>query len=250
MDLSSMKNFEIVCLHMWERSWLDKMRTVDRSTSPKERTKMSMQFNSAVRMIDTIRNTSKSPNNERKPFNVGLRTRHHQRHAEKKKRLICYRCGGKGHLARLCPSGDDCQVTNCALVWLRWVRLLLAPVVETTRELMSNESCLLDLLVAARNGNDNLQRKTVEKCVGQHKRGILGAVGHCEEFDPVLVHRAKTEEKDFTDKMGVYDVDPRSDAAEKGCRVIRTRWVTVNKGSDDAPQLRARGCPGVPWSLR
>ena len=94
---------------------------------------------------------------------------------------------------------------------------------------MSNESCLLDLLAAARNGNGNLQRKTIGKCVRQHKRGILGAVGHCEEFDPVLVHRAKMEEKDFTDKMGVYDVVPRSDAAEKGCRVIRTRWATVNK---------------------
>ena len=29
--------------------------------------------------------------------------------AGKKKRLICYMCGGKGHPARLCPSGDDCQ---------------------------------------------------------------------------------------------------------------------------------------------
>ena len=77
--------------------------------------------------------------------------------------------------------------------------------------------------------------KTIGKCVQQHKRGILGAVGHCEDFDPVLVHRAKMEEKDFI----VYDVVPRSDAAEKGCRVIRNRWVTVNKGSDDAPQLRA-----------
>ena len=48
------------------------------------------------------------------------------------------------------------------------------------------------------------------------------------------------EEKDFTDKMGVDDVVPRSAAAEKGCRVIRARWVIVNKGSDDAPQLRAR----------
>ena len=74
----------------------------------------------------------------------------------------------------------------------------------------------------------------------KHKRGILGAVGHCEEFDPVLVHRAEMEEKDFTDKMGVYDVVPRSDAADKGCRVIRTRWVTVDKGSDDAPQIRAK----------
>ena len=106
----------------------------------------------------------------------------------------------------------------------------------TTRELMSNESCLLDLLAAARNGNGNLQKKTIGNCVRQHKCGILGAVGHCEEFDPVLVHRAKMEEKDFTDKMGVYDLVPRSDAAEK-CHVIRTRWV--NKGSDDAPQLRA-----------
>ena len=86
----------------------------------------------------------------------------------------------------------------------------------TTRELMSNESCLLDLLAAARSGNGGLQRETIGKCVQPHKRGILGAVGHCEEFDPVLVHRAKMEEKDFIDKMGVYDVVPRSAAAEKG----------------------------------
>ena len=67
---------------------------------------------------------------------------------------------------------------------------------------MSNESCLLDLLAAARNGNGSLQRKTIGKCARQHKRGILRAVGHCEEFDPVLVHRAKMQEKDFIAKMG------------------------------------------------
>ena len=27
----------------------------------------------------------------------------------KKKRLICYKCCGEGHPARLCPSADDCQ---------------------------------------------------------------------------------------------------------------------------------------------
>ena len=32
----------------------------------------------------------------------------------------------------------------------------------TIRELMSNQSCLLDLLAAARNGNGSLQRKTIE----------------------------------------------------------------------------------------
>ena len=79
-----------------------------------------------------------------------------------------------------------------------------------------------------------------EVCVRKHKCGVLGAVGNCEEFDPVLVHRAKMEEKDFIDKMGVYDVAPRSEAAKRGCCVIRTRWVTVNKGSDDNPQIRPR----------
>ena len=110
----------------------------------------------------------------------------------------------------------------------------------TMRELMWNEWCLLDLLAAARKSNGTLHRKTIAKCVRQHKCDILGAVGHCEEFHPALVHRAKMEEKDFIDKTGVYDVVPQSDASENGCRVIRTRWVTVNRMSDDAPQLRAR----------
>ena len=99
-----------------------------------------------------------------------------------------------------------------------------------TGELMSNEWRLLDFLAAARNR---------EVCAPTHM-WHPGSVGHCEEFDPVLVHRAKMEEKDFIDKMGVCDVVPRSDAAKKGCRAIRTRWVTVDKGSNDNHQVRAR----------
>ena len=49
-----------------------------------------------------------------------------------------------------------------------------------TRELMSNESDLLDFLAAARNSNGKLQRKNIGKCVRQHQRGILEAVEHCE----------------------------------------------------------------------
>ena len=105
---------------------------------------------------------------------------------------------------------------------------------------MSNESRLLDVLAAARNRNGDLQWKTIVKCLCQHKRGILGAVGNREGFDPVLVHRAKMEEKDFIDKMRVFYVVHRSEAAKRGCRVICTKWVTVNKGSDDNPQIRAR----------
>ena len=84
---------------------------------------MSMQFNSAVRIIDPIRNhkqraktlqpsdcqlvtisTTQSTPCDKKP-----RSDETKQIAGKKKRLICYRCGGKGHPPRLCPSGDDCQ---------------------------------------------------------------------------------------------------------------------------------------------
>ena len=64
-----------------------------------------------------------------------------------------------------------------------------------TKELMSNGPRLLDFLAAARNSNGNLQRKTIAKCVRQHECGILGAVGHSEEFDPALLCRAKKKEK-------------------------------------------------------
>ena len=84
------------------------------------------------------------------------------------------------------------------------------------------------------------EKRTIAKCARQRKCGTLGAVGHWEEFDPVLVHRAKLDEKDFVDKTGVCDVVPWFNAAAKGCRVIRTRWVMANKGSDDKPQLCAR----------
>ena len=90
MDPSIMKNFEIACLHMWERSWLDKMQAVElnpwtlgRSTIPKERTKMSMQFNSAACMIDPTREASKSLTTRENPSTVGLPTRHHLHHANR-----------------------------------------------------------------------------------------------------------------------------------------------------------------------
>ena len=41
------------------------------------------------------------------------------------------------------------------------------------KKLMSNDSRLLDFLAAARNSNGNLQRKTIAKCVRQHKYGTL-----------------------------------------------------------------------------
>ena len=121
MDLFIMKKFGIVCLHMWERSWQDKMRTVElnpwtsgRSTSPKERTKTSTLISSDAHMIGPIRNTTTSE----KPSTVGLPTRHHQSHANRlhetrnlgvMRRNRVWVRRSVSYPARLCPSGDDCQ---------------------------------------------------------------------------------------------------------------------------------------------
>ena len=106
-----------------------------------------------------------------------------------------------------------------------------------TMELMSKESRLSALLTAARCRDGRLEWGTIAKCARLHTSGIVGAVDHCAEFDQLPGHRARMEEKDFADKMEVYHVAPRADAAKKGCRVIRTRWVLANKGSDDQAQL-------------
>ena len=131
-------------------------------------------------------------------------------------------------------------MTNCVPA-AQMLRLLLAPVVEPPENSCRMNRVLLDLLAAARNGNSNLQRKTILGSVFVNTNVVsqarLGIAKNSTQFWSIVPRWRST---DFTNKMRVYDVVPRSNAAKKGCRVIRTRWVSVNKGSDDAPQLRAR----------
>ena len=84
-----------------------------------------MQCNSAVRTID--QKHKQESDNERKPFNrrpansspsASRQSTPRDKKSEsdetkqcagKKKRLVCCKCGGKGHPARLCPLADGCQ---------------------------------------------------------------------------------------------------------------------------------------------
>ena len=54
-------------------------------------------------------NSSPSASRESTPRDKKSGSDETKQSAGKRKRLICYRCGGKGHPARLCPSADDCQ---------------------------------------------------------------------------------------------------------------------------------------------
>ena len=57
------------------------------------------------------------------------------------------------------------------------------------------------------------------------------------ELDPDGVAKARGEELEFIDKMGVWGIIPRSEA---GVTVIRGRWVDVNKGDEARPNYRCR----------
>ena len=54
-------------------------------------------------------NSSPSASRQSTPRDKKLVSDETKQSASKKKRLICCRCGGKRHPARLCPSPDDCQ---------------------------------------------------------------------------------------------------------------------------------------------
>ena len=117
------------------------------------------------------------------------------------------------------------------------VRLLLAPAVEPPKNSCRMNRVFSIFLLLHVMAMVICRGKTIGKCVRQHKRAILGAVGHCEEFDPVLVHRAMMEERLH-----------RQDGSLRRCPTIRCCGERMpchshqmgHKGSDDAPQLRAR----------
>ena len=51
---------------------------------------------------------------------------------------------------------------------------------------------------------------------------------------------ARREEMAFFRRMGVYHKVPRSQASKDGCKVITTRWIDTNKGTNEKPNYRAR----------
>ena len=60
------------------------------------------------------------------------------------------------------------------------------------------------------------------------------------ELRPELVRAARDVEMKFFKDMGVYTRVPRSEQARTGGKIIKTRWVDVNKGDSSHPNYRSR----------
>ena len=60
------------------------------------------------------------------------------------------------------------------------------------------------------------------------------------KLDAGKVIEARTKEIHYVRDMRVYDKIPRAQAVRKGWKVIKTRWVDINKGDEDHPEYRSR----------
>ena len=62
-----------------------------------------------------------------------------------------------------------------------------------------------------------------------------------KELKPDLVRAAREEELKVVDEMGVWELRPISECLEvTGKKPVKVRWVDVNKGDDDSPNVRCR----------
>ena len=103
-------------------------------------------------------------------------------------------------------------VTNYSLV-AQMVRWLLVPVVEPPEESCRMNRVFSVFLFVARNGNGNLQMKTIEKCARQHKQmWCLGDGWALRRVRPSFGPSCQDGGESRQD--GVCDVVPRSAAAE------------------------------------
>ena len=60
------------------------------------------------------------------------------------------------------------------------------------------------------------------------------------KLNRVKVIEARRLEIAYFKKMGVYTKVPRGEARAAGCKVITTKWIDTNKGSEEEPNYRSR----------
>jgi len=60
------------------------------------------------------------------------------------------------------------------------------------------------------------------------------------KLDPVKVKEARREEIGYFKKKGVYVKITRKEAQEKGYKIVKVRWIDINKGDEKHPVYRSR----------
>ena len=61
-----------------------------------------------------------------------------------------------------------------------------------------------------------------------------------EELDRREVMKARSKEMGYIHEKGVWERMPRRKAAALGYKVVKTRWIDINKGNYEDPNYRSR----------
>ena len=74
----------------------------------------------------------------------------------------------------------------------------------------------------------------------------LKMIEEAEAFDDVsgakldkdLVEKARREEIEYFHQKEVYEKITRAEAKRRGIKVVKVRWIDINKGDDEKPEYR------------
>ena len=66
--------------------------------------------------------------------------------------------------------------------------------------------------------------------------GVISAA----PFDPKKVTAARKLEIDYAERKPVWQKIPKRTAKEQGWKIIKSRWIDINKGDDENPNYRSR----------
>ena len=89
------------------------------------------------------------------------------------------------------------------------------------------EICPLSRLVRAKPGRDISEALAWDDLTGMR-------------LDANKVIEAREKEIQYVRDMGVWKKIPRRQAQARGWKVIKTRWIDINKGDDENPNYRSR----------
>ena len=59
-------------------------------------------------------------------------------------------------------------------------------------------------------------------------------------MDPKEVNKARLKEIEYAERKSVWRKIPRSEARRRGWKVLKTRWIDINKGDEEHPNYRSR----------
>ena len=61
-----------------------------------------------------------------------------------------------------------------------------------------------------------------------------------QELDPTMVAAARATELQYVQDKNVWTRMPRSEALQRGLKIVGTRWIDINKGDSRSPVYRSR----------